>query len=258
MGKANTIGLIFLLLVILAILIAGFVLLYKVNPVFDDQVLTAPNGLSSYFETTEYKIDPTTILENLKEGEKNVFTLVMATPETDERLYTEPFPWKQLDYLNIANALHQYVWKETLDGWHVFNLSFYGDCEYNTAGFDLFQVTYFKYVGSQQYTAHEIDIFPLYAGVATGGGTNFPRPLFGWNESLDLDRLKITANDALRIAEQNGGKDARLAFGNKCKISVFITSNDQKWTIIYHEDSDAKRIFEINIDPYTGKYKIQK
>jgi len=50
-----------------------------------------------------------------KNGEKNVFTPVMATPEVDEKLYSEPFPWKQSDYLNIANVLHQYVWNETLD-----------------------------------------------------------------------------------------------------------------------------------------------
>lgn len=258
MRNKNVIGLIFLLLIVSAIVISGLLILYIVNPVFDSQVMTEPDGLSSYFETADYKINPTTILDDLKKGKKNVFTFVTATPEVDEKLYSEPFPWKQSDYLTIANALHQYVWNETVDDWYVYNLSFYGDCSYNPVRFDLFQITYFKDAGSRQYTAHEIDIFPLYGDVATGGGTNFPRPLFGWKESLHFDKLKITADDALKLAEENGGKEARLAFQNKCKILISITSNDQKWVVGYRENTNAKYIFKINIDPYTGKYKKMK
>jgi len=250
---------IFLLIAVLMIVIIGITLLvtYVVNPVFMDQVKKAPSGMSDYFETADYTIDPTTILEDLSKGKKNIFMPLMATPEVYEKLYLSPFPWKQADYLNIANALHQYVWNETLDDWYVYNMSFYGNCRYDPVGFDLFQVTYFRDIGSQNYTTREIDIFPLYGGAATGGGTNFPRPLFGW-KSLELDKLKITVDDALRLAEENGGKESRLAFKNKCDISVFITSHGQSWKVLYYEDTNGKRIFEANIDPYTGEFDVQK
>jgi hypothetical protein len=257
MRNRNSIGLVFVLVVVLVLLIGGLLILYVVNPVFENQIKTAPDGMSSYFETADYKLDPTTILQDLNKGEKHVFVTLRATPEVEEKLYSEPFPWKQSDYLKIANALHKYVWNETPEDWQVYNLSFYGDCKYAAAGFDLFQITFFKDIGSSQYTAREIDIFPLYGGAATGGGTNFPRPLFGW-KNLNLDKIKVTATDALRIAEENGGSNVRLAFDNKCHIFVSITSHTQKWRVSYREDPNARSVFEINIDPFTGEFKFPK
>src|SRR6266498_5292710 len=213
MKKGSSNRPIFLLIAVLMIVIIGITLLvtYIVNPVFMDQVKKAPSGMSDYFETADYTIDPTTILEDLSKGKKNIFMPLMATPEVYEKLYPNPFPWKQADYLNIASALHQYVWNETLNDGQLYSMSFYGDCRYNPVGFDLFKVPYFRDAEPRQYSVREIDIFPLYGGAATGGGTNFPRPLFGWR-SLKLSEFKITADDALRLAEENGGREARLAF----------------------------------------------
>lgn len=223
-----------------------------------DQVITAPSGLGDYLTKNYYSIDPVTIVESLDRGETDVFSPVIATPEHYDRLSINPFPWEQSDFLRIADALHKHTWKESLDGWKVYNLWLYGDCQYEPLGFDLFQITYFKQIDSETYTAREIDVYPLYGGVATGGGTNFPKPLFGW-KNLELQRFNITANDALRIAEQNGGMDARLSVENDCSISVGITANAPVWWISYsHFSNQVTGIFEITIDPYTGKHKVYK
>ena len=111
MKKGNSNRPIFLLIAVLVIVIIGITLLvtFIVNPIFMDQVKKAPSGMSDYFETADYTIDPTTILEDLSQGKKNIFTPLMATPEVYEKLYPNPLPWNQSDYLNIATALHQYV-----------------------------------------------------------------------------------------------------------------------------------------------------
>jgi hypothetical protein len=88
------------------------------------------------------------------------------------------------------------------------------------------------------------------------GNTRFPRPLFGW-KSIDIKRLKVTAEGALQVAEMNGGKDARLAVGNKCRISLLLPSNisNGDWDVFYNTDG-TRTIFQVIINPYSGKYRI--
>lgn len=237
-------------------IVAFSIAVYIINPTFSDQTRESPNGLSDYFETRYFEIDPRTILESLDRRNVDVFLPLTATPDAFDKLYSVPPPWKQSDYLNISNALHRFVWNEDIDDWLIESMSFYGDCRYDPLGFDLFKITYFKDIGTQQYAAHEIDLFSLYGGAAVGGGTNFPKPLFGW-KSIDPERLNITAEDALRIAEDNGGKETRLSYKNECEISVLISSRRQIWMVGYYPDNTIGPIFEITINPFTGEFKIR-
>jgi len=67
-----------------------------------------------------------------------------------------------------------------------------------------------------------------------------------------LSRLKITADDALKIADDNGGKSFRLASANQCQISMILApDSDTGWDIGF--DDNHGRNFNIHIDPYTGK-----
>jgi hypothetical protein len=254
MGKGRiTIKRIALLLVPLLMVITC-ITVYLINPIFVDQTTVSPSGLNNYFDTRNFTINPMTILEEINQGETNVFVLMSITPEAYEKLHSNPLPWEQSDYLRIADALHRYTWGETLDDWKLYNMQFYGDCGHEPVGFDLFKVTYFKDVGSMQYTAHEIDIFPLYGGASTGGGTDFPKPLFGW-KSINLDNFQITADDALQIAEENGGKAARLSVANECSIYVWLANAKQLWSVIY-STRESSFVFEMDINPYTGKFKV--
>ena len=133
-------------------------------------------------------------------------------------------------------------------------MSFYGNCGYNPIGFDLVKFIYTKFVDSQMYIAREIDIYPLDEGVSVAEEGNLQKPIFGL-EGINLDKLKITADDALRIAEENGGIDARLAVDNQCDIS--ISSSEHNWYVRYSiQASTNSTIFEMTINSYTGKYKI--
>lgn len=254
-----------ILLALIILAVVAFVLYYMVIQANMEQAVRYPLG-SSYQETGSYEIDPQTILASLERGETDVFKPISATPEANNAPYT-PSPvgvisWNQSDYLKVASALHQFVWKENLKGWHIYSLYFFRGCQDNPTGFESGEITYFKAIyGPLSYTTRAINIYPIGSGVSWGGKANFPRPLLGWKE-IDLQRLKVAADDALKIAEENGGRDARLNFKNDCTIDVFLNPNpdrDDDWHIVYSNNrlpTGSSSIFEMNINPYTGEHKI--
>jgi hypothetical protein len=220
-----------------------------------NDLVKGPRGPRDFSEWTEYEIDPETILEKLRRGDKDLFTQVLATPENYEKSYLGPFPWKQSDYLKIASALHQYTGNDAFTDWHVYSMLFSGDCQYDPVGFDLFNIVYIKDVEAKKYNAREIDIYPLYKGVRVSEEADLQRPMFGLN-GIKLDKIKVTADNALQIAEENGGRNARLTIKNQCRISIL--SSGQDWHVRYssQDPSFISSIFEMNIDSSTGKYKI--
>jgi hypothetical protein len=230
-----------------------FTILGCSDPSLTDKVGQHPAGLGSYSEIGYYTFDSETIFTSLNQGEIDLFQ-TMSAPADDNLFPSGSFSWRQTDYLKIANALNQFVRKDTLDNWEVYSMFFYRDCGDNPIGFDRAHITYFKTAG-KQYTAREMDIYPLAKEADWGGNTDFPRPfLFGWKR-IDLEKLKITADDALQMAETNGGKDARLAAKNECRIYVSLAPNthDDSWDVDY---IGASHIFQMIVDPYSGAYEI--
>lgn len=214
---------------------------------------------SSYQDFGDFEIDPETILVAIEQGNTDVFRSVAVK---DVIPYT-PFPtgfyaWSQSDYLKVSIALHQFVWREDLDNWHLYSMYFYSGCHDNPKGFDSGKMTYFKSSnGPFSYTTRLLDIYPVGYGVSWGGNANFPRPMRGW-KNIDLSRMKLTAEDALQIAEEHGGREFRQKVNNTCSVDVFSNPNpnhDEDWIVYY--DSNGLSSFEIHINPYTGAYIIK-
>jgi len=222
----------------------------------DNQSQNYPNFGANEVEG-DYLINPDTILDALKRGDTNVFLPMLATPgPNDDLLPPGSFAWKQVDYLNIASALSQYVWKETMEDWSVYYLSFQRDCHNDFGGFDSFIIIYYKVIkvnSQNEYTTREIDIYPLAKQVTWGSGSNYPRPfLHDWN-SADLNNFKVTADEALQIAEDNGGEKARLREKDSCIILVSSPyNNNDAWSVRY----TIRDSFEVIVDPYNGKFRV--
>lgn len=220
---------------------------------FEDQIRRYPNGgLSDFNDTSYYKMNPETIMSALDRGETDVFLPEPATPEAP--VIEGPIKWHQSDYLRIAIALRQFVWKDNIDSWNLYFAQFEANCEDNATGFRLADLYYYKTVfinGKIEYAARELLIAPEYGDVSVGAGMNFPHPLLGW-KSLNLGTLKLAADDALRVAEQNGGKEFRLDAKNNCRIHVGINPNVDAadWHVVY--SSNDSSLFGIYIDPYTS------
>ncbi len=244
--------------VIAAILTVTIILcsiIYISSSPLDESIRRYPINLGSFADTDSYKINPQTILSSLDRGQMDVFAPELATPQMP--VSNKPVGWRQEDYQKIAEALHRFVWKESLDGWSLYRIELYGMCRDNPSGFEYADFIYYKGIfsnGKLLYTAREIFITPQYHNVSWGGNTNFPRPILGW-KSINLSALKVTAENALSIAEENGGKAARLSVQNKCSISLLL-SGDTGWDVLYGGNGGLSN-FHIRIDPYTGKVTKQ-
>lgn len=206
-----------------------------------------PMSLASFDNSGSYAIDPNTILADIDSHKSSIFTSVpldSQTPVLDSSLY-----WRQDDYFKVANALHSFVWKESMDQWNIERISFELDCK-NING--LANASFFIYEttlkgGRLQYNAQEMDISPTNGEVSWGGDTRFPRPILGWN-SIDLEKMQVPFAEVIQIAEKRGGEAVRSQVSNNCFIVVLLT---RKWRVSYW--SNQHSVFDIYIDPYNGK-----
>jgi hypothetical protein len=256
--KWHNIGVFILTLVLI---VASFPILRR-EPIFmDSQEKTYPGVfISDYGGYKAYKFNPETILQSIQQGNTNFLTSINTVSFSGEPVYSNPFPFKQADYLAIANAMQQFHSSETVKGWSLHHMLLDGDCQYDPLSFDIVQIFYFKSTGLQKYSARMIAIYPLYGEGEMGTSGYFPRSVFSSWDYIDLNKLKINAEEALLLAEKNGGKQFRLANNNMCRISfslgLYPNPSHPSWDISYKNKQDLLKEFEMTIEAYTGEYKV--
>lgn len=211
----------------------------------------------AHSNSVDYLIAPDTILTMLSQGDSNVFFPVQATPgPNDDLLPNGSFSWTQADYLKIAAALSQHAWGDQLEGWKIYSLDIDRNCRNLNAGFDSFRATYYKETtinSEERYITRQIDIFPLAKLVTWRDGADYPHSFLKPWHAVDFNNFKITADEALQIAEENGGVDARLKSNNECMILVSLYQRNQnKWSVTYYPLVS----FQALINPYNGEFKI--
>jgi len=215
-----------------------------------------------------YAIDPKSILTSLDRGETEVF--LPAPLESGE--YTPPiwtpgaFAWNQEDHLKVANALHQFTWKASLEDWDLYDATFWVSPRAdNSYGIDYAYFVFFRHKDNE-YIVHTLSIDLLYGETRTGEGLYHDK---GW-KGFRLSELKInSADQALLISAENGGQEACLALKSECHMRVSLGSYlavypflsipfyryEWKWIVNYY-DEGGDTIFSMSIDPYSGEYKI--
>jgi hypothetical protein len=235
--------------------------LYHYIFISDSEPIPNPNLLRYYPEnkTGYYQFDPRTILASLEQG-KDVFTPSLIKDPNDVDDYYPNIAWTQSDFLGVASALSQQVWNEPLDldGWGVYHILLSGGCSDHFDGFDDFGLTYYKTIKTgweTVYIGRRISLIPATGVAEWAGDGNFSAPsVFGW-QKIELTKFKTTAEQAVRIAEENGGKAARLNSKNKCSIYVDIDENVNRntkggWLVHY---SNMATPFSVFINPFTGR-----
>jgi hypothetical protein len=242
-----------LIFVILAFLIVGIVYVY--DPFSSKSGWPTSIYSESYPDTGLLRINPETILASLDQGNMDVF--LPDTRTLDDRvsgpiLDNNPILWSQSDNLKIITALNNFVWKDTLDNWSLFIMAFNTACQDNPSGLPGGDFQYFKASlenGKMINTWREMEINPEYLNVAWGGDAKFAHPPLGL-KSIDLTQLKVTAEDAIKIAEAHGGRESRMKVQNQCYIHLFLMPERFKgWKVDYGYSAG----FEIQINPYTGE-----
>lgn len=209
-----------------------------------------PGDTTGFYKTGSYKINTNTILESIDRKQTPVFlpdTTVFPNLNANRK-----FAWTQSDYEKVASALFEFVWKESLNGnWSIHKMFFDANCE-DPVGFERASFVYYQLIFQQQelkYEARAVDISPIDGNVSWGSDTVFPRPILGANV-IDFDKLKITADEALSIAEENGGKSGRESVQDKCDLYLLF---DGDWKVVYASGANGLSILEVTIDPHTRR-----
>ena len=230
----------------------GISYIYVFDP-FLEEARYFPVGIGDFRDRSSYQIDSTSILVALDSGATDVFTPTDSAPQTP--LLEESVSWQQADFLKVARALNPSIQEEPLSDWRLYSMHFSSACQGEPRGFTEGDFYYFKTTfrdnGKIRYTTQDFFISPQHGQVTWAGGSNFPRPLFGW-KNIRLGRIQITAEDALTIAEENGGRESRLLVENKCRIHLGL-SGDNIWRVYIYNDETSSLIFRMEIDPETGK-----
>lgn len=222
-----------------------------------------------------YLIDPNNILESLDRGETDVFAAISF--DSDDTAVLEwpasSFAFDHNDLMKVVHALHQFVWDESLEDWQLIRASFLMDqCQDIAGGFDYASMLYYKRksdTSDDKYIVHGLKV-DLRNGEVSAGERSFDYT--GKWKGLELDKVAINSADhALSIAENEGGEKVRLAVQENCnRIDIFLAHErfeydilsrpfnryDYGWDITYWADDGSSLIFEIVIEPLTGKYRV--
>lgn len=213
-----------------------------------------------------YFFDPETALKMLLQGSTDIFTPLITTT-SDEYMdaglppvKSEAYLWNYSEYLRAADIIQKQTWgDDAMFDWDLLRMSFNADCQDPLTGFSTADLYYFRPItvdGKSKYAGRQIVIRPLYGDVVSGFGANYPHQFLDDWKNIDLNKLKITPDNVLQLAEKNGGKDFRIAIKNNCWVFLSYYAGDEGWFISYHSRKSSSEEFRMNINPYTGKFEI--
>ena len=209
------------------------------------------------FEQKEFIIDPSSILNQLDNRNTDVF--ILREDEFEGDIYSEISAfWDQEDYYKIAQTLHQQLWKLPLES-HLYHMIFSVNCtDVDEGGFSSasFYSTRAVQVNEEGHRIdYEINIYPFDNRILTSRGEFGPTD--GAAKPIELEKMKVTAEEAVRIAEENGAAEKRLEHDNRCSISVYMPGSIEKgWYVVYSSNyGEPNFYYKMEIDPQTGKIK---
>jgi hypothetical protein len=211
--------------------------------------------------TQVFAIDSDTILQDLKVGKPGVFVLQDSDKYKPMDL-GEPVEWSLEDYKFIAEVFHELTFGESLDDWQLSGLFFSWDCEHFDKGP---QEALFRHIKIEKIREREsrfvseVHIEPR-RNVLIGGKIEFYPRYFRWKV---VDPAKtIGVEEALQIAEANGGSDFRASVDNVCEVRAsYFPENHlafNGWEVSYENDSPGVVDKYYYIDPKTGEVVTYK
>jgi hypothetical protein len=215
-----------------------------------------------YEENIFYAVDPRTILDALEQDNNDVFTLMDNSPYENNEELTDSVQWDEADYFYVAQALHEIVWGESLDGWQLKVLDFDIDCENlgngpQSAGFIYIKIDQSR--DEESRFVSQLIIEPRRNSVIAHKEEIYPHKEYP--RTIDLGELKVSLQEVLAIVESNGGAEIREEVEDSCTIFAILNSGmvrDYAWEVSYLSDPDSKSLVVFRIDPLTGEFTRKK
>jgi hypothetical protein len=223
------------------------------------------NQTEGWLDGDTYLINSKTILEAVKNGDTNVFTLQTEMPE-DEVKTALPVQWNQADFIKVFTTFQQTFLNTTAADQKIRSMNFeLDDCKDINFGPQKARIyTYMLKSGifvwpPFRVVSYSYSIDPSYNYIHWHGQSYDQYVLDALKQDafLDLANIKISAEEALRIAELNGGRDARLAVDDQCSIDIELdaNSNNGNWLVTYNSYRSIK-LLRIEIDKTDGNSAI--
>lgn len=207
-----------------------------------------------------YTFEPASLMQSLRNGNLNTLVPVNEDPgllPVEQQIAVD---WLQADYFYIVNTLYENVLGKTLQGWNLNSMDFRLGCSKIQNGFQNGRFEFFKIVKEKEKESRVsrfIDLDPRGNFVHIKESEYYPT-LGEW-EVIDIEKLTVSADLALQIAESNGGSEKRLSVGNVCNISLGLFPDNASykgWEVIYTRSDDRTEIFRIQIEPITGEIQV--
>ncbi len=206
-----------------------------------------------------YIINPQTILQSITQKEKGIFPFPLSEPPIEiPSTQQNVVNWKINEYIKINEAIYDQIWDDTLNGWHLTSISFSLGCKDAEKGFQDGWFIYFKdetTPSSIIRKVREINIDPRNNYIMVYERKYEPK-LIDWSV-IDVKKLKVSADDALQIAEKDGGWESRINAKNNCYIDLWLVPGKpgyKGWNVGYSSpNATYSDIFKIKINPYTGE-----
>ncbi len=194
-----------------------------VGCVFLVQIFWWPDHTLFFIESKSYAIDPNTILEELNQGNSDVFILEGDYLYENMRLKkSDPVQWSQDDYYRIAQAANEEAWAERNEDWNLTHILIAGECATIHNGIKDISFRFFRIDGEIRYDSlititpqeNEVDVYK-----------EKHDPYRGKPKALIYDELAMSGETAFQIAEESGGKDIRDSVEDSCYFLISYSPN---------------------------------
>jgi hypothetical protein len=218
-------------------------------------LISAESSTRYTIERKNYAINPNTILEELNQGKTSIFISQgdIQYQNTIEREHN-PVHWDQDDYMKIAFAANQKSLDLSSETWGIDAAYLFVDCLMVNDGFR--EATFsFKGIDGRDYYESVITIQPQKNELEIYKKKHYPlRTAIG---VVSADELQITAEAAIKIAEENGGSQIRERANRACYLLVTYRptglDEDEGWHIQYLATFDDRSLGYYRIDTDTGE-----
>jgi len=203
-----------------------------------------------------YHFDAEKVLST-RTGMNNIFTQI-PFPKRFTDFPGTTVLWKQEEYLKIIDLFMKEVLQENRSTWELKSMGGTRFCNDIGIGLPNFGIDLQKSIILSEFNKRvelDISLSPVTERVIVHRREYAPDE--GGYQTINWDDIRIPAEQALLIAEENGGAVVREALNNQCRITISLTAGVQgnDWWI-YYEPLNQPSVFEIAIDEKTGKYRI--
>lgn len=166
--------------------------------------------------------------------------------------------WPQEKYLQLINLFMKNILREDMNTWQLIDIGSSRFCSDEETGLSNFGVTLQKsvpFVDGPHRKEVSISL-ELQTGMVILLRREYA-PDEGGERTIRWDDIKISAEQALEIADQHGGIAVRQALDNQCRVIISLKAGIMKndWWVYYAPINDLS-VFEMAVDEKTGNYHI--